>query len=67
MKNEKHTLLHEEATSAMFRDDLALATAYFNDVLVTGDEIDLMLALRSLSKAFGGIQEISSAGLRLAL
>lgn len=50
---------HEEATAAMFRDDPALAADYLNDVLETGDEVDLMLALRSLSHAFGGVQEVA--------
>ncbi len=30
-----------------------------NSVLEDGDETDLMLALRTLSKAFGGVQEIA--------
>jgi len=50
---------HEEATAAMFRGDPTLAAEYLNDVLETGDEVDLMLALRSLSKAFGGVQEVA--------
>jgi probable addiction module antidote protein len=50
---------HEEASIAMFRDDPALAADYLNDVLATGDDVDLMLALRSLSAAFGGVQEIA--------
>jgi probable addiction module antidote protein len=50
---------HDEATVAMFRNDPALAADYLNDVLETGDEVDLMLALRSLSKAFGGVQEVA--------
>jgi probable addiction module antidote protein len=50
---------HEEATTAMFQEDPALAAEYLNDVLETGDDVDLMLALRSLSKAFGGIQEVA--------
>lgn len=50
---------HDEATAAMFQRDPALAAAYLNDVLQTGDEADLMLALRYLSKAFGGIQEVA--------
>jgi probable addiction module antidote protein len=50
---------HEEATVEMFRRDPDLAAEYLNSVLVDGDETDLMLALRSLSKAFGGVQEIA--------
>lgn len=43
----------------MFRDDPTLAAEYLNDILATGDEVDLLLALRSLSQAFGGIQEVA--------
>ena len=50
---------HDEATTDMFRNDPALAADYLNDVLATGDEVDLMLALRALSKAFGGVPEIA--------
>ena len=50
---------HDEATVEMFRRDPDLAAEYLNSVLVDGDETDLMLALRSLSKAFGGVQEIA--------
>ena len=50
---------HDEATAAMFRDDPTLAAEYLNDILATGDEVDLLLALRSLSQAFGGIQEVA--------
>ena len=50
---------HDEATVEMFRRDPALAAEYLNSVLADGDETDLMLALRSLSKAFGGVQELA--------
>ena len=49
---------HEEATVEMFRNDPGLAADYLNAVLSDGDETDLMLALRDLSKAFGGVREI---------
>lgn len=50
---------HEEATVEMFRKDPELAADYLNSVLEDGDETDLMLALRTLSKAFGGVQEVA--------
>ena len=50
---------HEDATVEMFRRDPDLAAEYLNSILADGDETDLMLALRSLSKAFGGVQEIA--------
>ena len=42
---------HEEATIEMFRKDPAFAAEYLNAILVDGDETDLVLALRTLSKA----------------
>lgn len=50
---------HEEATTEMFRNDPALAAEYLNSVLADGDESDLMLALRALSKVNGGMQEVA--------
>lgn len=50
---------HEDATIEMFREDPQLAAEYLNAILADGDETDLMLALRTLSKAFGGVQEIA--------
>lgn len=50
---------HDDATVEMFQKDPSLAADYLNDVLATGDEVDLMMALRYLSKAFGGVQEIA--------
>ena len=50
---------HEAATIEMFQRDPELAAEYLNSVMADGDESDLMLALRSLSKAFGGMQEVA--------
>ena len=50
---------HEEASIEMFRRDPDLAAEYLNSVLHDGDETDLMIALRSLSKAFGGVSEVA--------
>lgn len=56
---EKTHRPHEEATSEMFQRDPALAAAYLTDVLANGNDVDVMLALRSLSAAFGGVQEVA--------
>lgn len=56
---EKTHRPHEEASSEMFQRDPALAAAYLTDVLANGDDVDVMLALRSLSAAFGGVQEVA--------
>jgi probable addiction module antidote protein len=48
----------------MFRDDPAFATAYLNHVLLEGNSEDLLLALRYMSEAFGGVPRLAEgAGL----
>jgi DNA-binding phage protein len=46
---------HEEATVESFRKDPAFAAEYLNSVLEDGDQEELMLALRRMANAFGGI------------
>ena len=46
---------HDDATVESFRQDPELAAAYLNDVLVEGDQEELMIALRRVSCAFGGV------------
>lgn len=50
---------HDDATTESFRRDPALAAAYLNDVLTDGDQEELMIALRRVSTAFGGVGEIA--------
>ena len=46
---------HEDATVESFRRDRKYAAAYLDQVLADGDQQELMLALRRLSEAFGGV------------
>lgn len=50
---------HEEATVESFRKDPAFAAEYLNAVLEDGDQEELMLALRRMSKAFGGVPKLA--------
>ena len=50
---------HEVATVESFRKDPAFAAEYLNSVLEDGDQEELMLALRRMSKAFGGVQKLA--------
>ena len=52
---------HEAATVSMFRDDPALAAEYLNQVLADGTREELLLAMRYLTSAFGGIAGIAQA------
>ncbi len=50
---------HEEATIDSFRKDPAFAAEYLNSILEEGDQEELMLALRRMSEAFGGVQKLA--------
>ena len=50
---------HEEATVESFRKDPQFAAEYLNAVLADGDQEEIMLALRRLSKAFGGVSRLA--------
>jgi DNA-binding phage protein len=50
---------HEEATVESLRKDPAFAAEYLNAVLEDGDQDELMLALRRMSEAFGGMPKLA--------
>ena len=50
---------HDDAMAELFREDPAFATQYLNDILEDGEQSDLLIALRQLAKAFGGIPAIA--------
>ena len=50
---------HEAATVESFRKDPAFAAEYLNSILENGDQEELMLALRRMSEAFGGVQKLA--------
>jgi probable addiction module antidote protein len=55
---------HEDATVGSFMRDRKFAAAYLDQVLADGDQEELMLALRRLSEAFGGVTGLAQqAGL----
>ena len=56
---EVASVSHEEATVAMFRDDPELAAEYLNQVLADGSREELLLGLRYLTAAFGGVTGIA--------
>jgi probable addiction module antidote protein len=53
--------MHDEATAALFQKDPAFALAFLNDVLEEGDQAELLIALRQLSKAYGGVAKVAEA------
>ena len=50
---------HEAATVESFRKDPQFAAEYLNAVLADGDQEELLIALRRLSKAFGGVPKLA--------
>lgn len=50
---------HDEAMGELFREDPAFAMQYLNEILAEGDQSDLLIALRQMSKAFGGVKTIA--------
>lgn len=43
----------------LFREDAAFASQYLNEVLADGDQAELLVALRQMAKAFGGVPKIA--------
>jgi len=50
---------HEDATVESLRRDPLFAVEYLNGVLADGDERELMVALRRVADAFGGISKLA--------
>lgn len=50
---------HEDATIASFRNDPQFAAEYLNTVLEEGDQEELLVALRYMAKAFGGVSKLA--------
>ena len=53
------SLSHEDATVDSLRRDPLFAVEYLNGVLADGDERELMVALRRVAEAFGGIAKLA--------
>lgn len=56
----KASVTHEAATVESFRRDPGFAIDYLNEVLEDGDEREVMLALRRIAQAFGGVGEVAA-------
>ena len=50
---------HDDATIASFRDDPQFAAEYLNAVLEDGEQQELLLALRRMAEAFGGVPKLA--------
>ncbi len=50
---------HDESMADLFREDPAFATHYLNNVREEGNQADLMVALRQVAQAFGGVPAVA--------
>lgn len=51
---------HEEATVQEFKDSPQEVAAYLSAVLEDGDQEEVMLALRRITAAFGGVSKLAA-------
>ena len=50
---------HDVMVVEMFREDPEFAAEYLNGVLEDGDQKELLLAMRRIAEAFGGVGELA--------
>jgi probable addiction module antidote protein len=55
---------NEEAMAELFTEDPAYAIELLNSILEDGEQGELLIALRHLAKAFGGVQSIAEKAQR---
>jgi len=59
MKTMTNERTFDDLIAESFRKDPSYAMELLNDILEDGDSGELMIALRQISKAFGGVGEIA--------
>lgn len=52
---------HDDTMAEMFRNDPGYAVQLLNSILEDGDQHELLMTLRQMTKAFGGIQNIADS------
>jgi probable addiction module antidote protein len=50
---------HDEAMAELLREDPAYAVQLPNSILEDGDQSELLITLRQMAKAFGGVQSVA--------
>lgn len=50
---------HDEAMADLYRSDPALALEVINGILEDGDQAELLIVLRQMAQAFGGVQTVA--------
>lgn len=52
---------HDDAMAEIFRDDPELPAATLDAILADGDQGELLVTLRQMAKAYGGVQAVAKA------
>jgi len=50
---------HDEAMAELYREDPAFALEVINAILQDGDQAELLIVLRHMTHAFGGVQVVA--------
>lgn len=50
---------HDDAMAEVFRNDPAYAIELLNSILEDGEQGELLIALRQMTKAFGGVPKVA--------
>ncbi len=50
---------HDEAMAELFKEDPGYAVEMLNAILEDGEQAELLIALRQMTKAFGGMQDVA--------
>jgi probable addiction module antidote protein len=50
---------HDEAMAELYRSDPAFAVEVINGILKDGDQSELLVVLRQMAQAFGGVQVVA--------
>ena len=50
---------HDEAMAELFNEDPSYAVELLNGILEDGEQAELLIALRQMAKAFGGVQTVA--------
>jgi probable addiction module antidote protein len=50
---------HDEAIAELFKEDRAYALDLLNNILEDGEQGELLVVLRQMTKAFGGVQSVA--------
>jgi probable addiction module antidote protein len=50
---------NDEAMAELYREDPAFALGVINSILEDGDQAELLIVLRQMAQAFGGVQAVA--------